>query len=107
MVVELAGGGDLMALYNNKDKEAYSFKTGLKVVLGAAKGLAYMHSMPTPAVHRDIKSGNIMVMEDGVTGKLGDCGESRRVDIDSTMTQPGSPLWAAVRFCSRDRSCVV
>ena len=28
-------------------------------------------------------------------GKLGDCGESRRVDLNSTMTRSGSPLWAA------------
>ena len=47
--------------------------------MGAAKGLSYMHLMPTPVVHRDVKSGNIMVMEDGETGKIGDCGESRRV----------------------------
>ena len=48
-------------------------------MLGVAKGLTYMHSMPTPVVHRDIKSDNIMIMEDGTTGKVGDCGESRRV----------------------------
>ena len=36
-----------------------------------------------------------MVMEDGTTGKLGDCGESRRVAFDSTMTSTGTPLWAA------------
>ena len=42
---------------------------------------------------------NVMVMKDEdseVIGKLGDCGESRRVDLDATMTQTGSPLWAAV-----------
>ena len=93
-----------MGLYEQKSKDGtYSFKLALKVVLGAAKGLAHMHSMPTPFVHRDVKSGNIMVMGekgDGdhneETGKLGDCGESRRVDLNATMTQTGSPLWAAV-----------
>ena len=93
MIIEFAGGGDLAHLYKG---DTFSFKIGLKVVLGAAKGLAHMHSMPTPVVHRDIKSGNVMVMSDGVTGKVGDCGESRRVDLNNTMTQTGSPLWAAV-----------
>ena len=93
MIIEFAGGGDLQHLYKG---DTFSFKIGLKVVLGAAKGLAHMHSMPTPVVHRDIKSNNVMVMSDGVTGKLGDCGESRRVDLNNTMTQTGSPLWAAV-----------
>ena len=98
MVIELATGGDLMQVYMGKKKREYSFKLGLKVIAGAAKALAHMHSMPTPIVHRDVKSGNIMIVEeDGVTlGKLGDCGESRRVDLNNTMTQTGSPLWAAV-----------
>ena len=43
-----------------------------------------------------LKSLNVMVMGDRITGKLGDCGESRRLDLNSTMTQIGSPLWAAV-----------
>ena len=107
MVVEMAGGGDLMGLYTQakkKDGHEYEFKTGLKVIFGAAKGLAHMHSMPTPFVHRDVKSGNIMVMGDGA-GKLGDCGESRRVDLNSTMTQTGSPLWAAPELLAGKRYC--
>ena len=100
MVIELAEGGDLMDFYMEKRKgRKYSYKVALKIALGAARGLAHMHSMPTPVVHRDIKSGNIMIMSDdsGVeVGKIADCGESRRVDLDSTMTQTGSPLWAAV-----------
>ena len=101
MVIELAGGGDLMDLYSKKrEGQEYSFKLGLEVVLGAAKGLAHMHSMPTPVVHRDVKSGNIMIVNDEnagrKVGKIADCGESRRVDLDSTMTATGSPLWAAV-----------
>ena len=93
MVIELAKGGDLCQLYKG---ELFSFHVGLKALAGAADGLLYMHSRPVPIVHRDIKSSNIMIMDDGVTGKLGDCGESRRVDLNSTMTQTGTPLWAAV-----------
>ena len=83
-----------MEFYRNK--QTFSFPLGLKIVVGASKGLAHMHSMPTPFVHRDIKSTNIMIMGDGLTGKVGDCGESRRVDLNATMTMTGSPLWAAV-----------
>ena len=78
--MELAAG-DLRGFYakptGDKD-DTYTFRSGKIVVAGAAKGLAYMHSMPSPVLHRDIKSGNIMVMKDGV-GKVGDCGESRRI----------------------------
>lgn len=107
----MADRGDLINFYQ-KD-QSFTFKQGIKVVLGAAKGLAYMHSMPTPVVHRDIKSSNIMVLGgegprdasrgaaagtsgDNVHGKVGDCGESRRVDLSATMTRLGTPLWAAV-----------
>ena len=105
MVVEMADGGDLTDLYKQKKGQDYSFKIGLKIVLGAAKGLAHMHSMPTPIVHRDVKSGNILVMADGVTGKLGDCGVSRRVDLESNMTIIGSPLWAAPELLAGKRYC--
>ena len=108
MVVELAEAGDVQGLYEDKDKRPYSLLLGLKVLAGAAKGLAYMHSMPVPIVHRDIKSGNIMVMMNeaqSLTGKVGDCGESRRVALDHTMTRMGSPLWAAPELLAGERYC--
>ena len=68
-----------------------------------------MHTMPTPIVHRDIKSLNIMVVQsreqDMVVGKLGDCGESRRIDLNATMTHTGSPLWAAPELLAGRRYC--
>ena len=97
-----ASGGDLRSLYQQK---TFDFKTGLKIVLGVAKGLAHMHSMPEAVVHRDIKSMNILVMEDLITGKVADCGESRRLDLNSTMTQTGSPLWAAPELLAGKRYC--
>ena len=53
-----------------------------------------MHSFPIPIVHRDLKSSNILITEEQV-GKISDCGESRRVSLDSTMTHVGTPLYAA------------
>ena len=109
ILVELADG-DLEALYKEKEGRPFSLLLGMEIVLGAAKGLAHMHLMPKPVVHRDVKSGNIMAVsvERGtaaeasapseLVGKMGDCGESRRIDLNSTMTRTGSPLWAAVRF---------
>ena len=53
MVLELASS-DLRSVYNKKNKD-FSLGTGLKIVAGVAKGLAYMHSRPEAVVHRDVK----------------------------------------------------
>ena len=61
-----------------------------------------MHSFPLPIAHRDLKSANVLVTSD-FHGKVSDCGESRRVDADSTMTMTGTPLWAAPELLAGDR----
>ena len=53
MVLELAHS-DLRSCYK---EENFTLEIGLKIVLGVAKGLAYMHTMPEPVVHRDVKVG--------------------------------------------------
>ena len=58
MVIELAGG-DLRSLYKEKNGATFTFEVGLKIVTDVAKGLAYMHSMPEPVIHRDVKVGFI------------------------------------------------
>ena len=41
------------------------------------QGLEHMHSFPTPVVHRDVKAGNIMIVNNGGGGRTG--GKDRRL----------------------------
>jgi len=91
IVFELCSLGDLSSAYR---RDWFTVAIGLKVLWGCARALSYMHSFPAPIVHRDLKCSNILITEEQ-EGKVGDCGESRRVDLDHTMTQVGTPLYAA------------
>ena len=90
-MLELCSLGGLFPAYRQK---WFTTVIGLRILWGCARALSYMHSFPVPIVHRDLKSGNILVTAEKV-GKIADCGESRRVDFESTMTQIGTPMWAA------------
>ena len=91
IIFELCALGDLTSACK---KEWFTDSVRLKILWGCARALCYMHSFPVPIVHRDLKSANILITDDWV-GKVGDCGASRRIDLNSTMTQVGSPVYAA------------
>ena len=91
IIFELCAHGDLTSAYK---KDWFTDSVRLKILWGCARALFYMHSFPAPIVHRDLKCGNILVTDDWV-GKVGDCGASRRIDLNSTMTQVGTPVYAA------------
>ena len=55
-----------------------------------------------PITHRDLKSANILLNAKKI-GKVADCGESRKVSSDSTMTQVGTPLYASPEILRGDR----
>ena len=90
---------------------AYNGVLAIKVLLDVAKGMAYLHSLkPSPLLHRDMKSGNILVTANWI-GKVADFGASKFHVTSETMTSVGTVCWMGeslsneqvrVDVCSRD-----
>ncbi|KAL9996614.1 putative protein kinase RLK-Pelle-RLCK-VIIa-2 family [Helianthus debilis subsp. tardiflorus] len=49
------------------------YLTRIKIALGAAKGLAFLHGEEKPVIYRDFKTSNILLGSD-YTAKLSDFG---------------------------------
>lgn len=67
------------SLISGVDKEESTLDWGarMKIALGAARGLAYLHEDSSPRViHRDFKSSNILLEHD-FTPKVSDFGLAR------------------------------
>ncbi|GFP86931.1 phytosulfokine receptor 2 [Phtheirospermum japonicum] len=56
-----------------------SWNTRMNIIRGVAKGLAFMHNLETPIIHRDIKASNILLDTD-FEAHIADFGLARRVE---------------------------
>ncbi|XP_052200841.1 leucine-rich repeat receptor protein kinase EMS1 [Diospyros lotus] len=56
-----------------------SWEARLKITRGVAKGLAYMHGLETPIVHRDIKASNVL-LDSEFEPHIADFGLARRIE---------------------------
>lgn len=66
-----------MILGIDKDTAPLNWAHRMKIALGAARGLAYLHEDSSPRViHRDFKASNIL-LEDDFTPKVSDFGLAR------------------------------
>ncbi|XP_031480260.1 uncharacterized protein LOC116250622 isoform X2 [Nymphaea colorata] len=84
LVYELVPNGSVESHLHGVDKQLapLDWSARMKIALGSARGLAYLHEDSSPRViHRDFKSSNIL-LEDDFTPKVSDFGLARAALTD-------------------------
>ncbi|XVE80711.1 hypothetical protein DITRI_Ditri15bG0002600 [Diplodiscus trichospermus] len=81
LVYEFMTNGSLHDLLSNRYRHTLSFMMRLRIALGSAKGILYLHTeADPPIIHRDIKANNIL-MDFKFTPKVSDFGISRLAPV--------------------------
>jgi serine/threonine protein kinase len=94
IVTELMENGSLKEVLQKTAAFPLTWKQRLRMAYNIASGLAYLHQLNPPVLHRDLKSSNLLV--DGVMNvKLADFGFARLKQDGETMTRCGTPCWTA------------
>ena len=107
MVTEYAPCGSLADCIKKRPEPDERIKT--KVLLDAARGLAYLHS--NGILHRDVKPDNVLVFSLDevltVNGKLTDFGSSRNINLlmtNMTFTKGiGTPTYMAPEVLNKEK----
>jgi serine/threonine protein kinase len=60
-VTEFLERGDLFGVLRNLDNKLTWAEPILRMTIDTSRGMAYLHSMKPPIIHRDLKSVNIHV----------------------------------------------
>ncbi|KAE8721084.1 putative LRR receptor-like serine/threonine-protein kinase [Hibiscus syriacus] len=77
LVYEFMPNGSLHDLLSDRYRHTLSFPMRLRIALGSAKGILYLHNEANPPIiHRDIKANNIL-LDFKFTPKVSDFGISR------------------------------
>eukprot|EP01094_Clydonella_sp_ATCC50884_P025548 TRINITY_DN6757_c0_g1_i1.p1 TRINITY_DN6757_c0_g1~~TRINITY_DN6757_c0_g1_i1.p1 ORF type:complete len:645 (+),score=137.06 TRINITY_DN6757_c0_g1_i1:276-2210(+) len=71
-----------------------------RILVQTVRGMAYLHSLNPPIIHRDLKSQNLLLTEDWNV-KVADFGLAR-VQVQNTMTATGTPQWSAPEVIRRE-----
>ncbi|KAG6625171.1 leucine-rich repeat receptor protein kinase HPCA1-like [Carya illinoinensis] len=83
LVYEFLPNGSLRESLSGKSGIYLDWKRRLRIALGSARGLAYLHELANPPIiHRDVKSANIL-LDENLTAKVADFGLSKLVSNGS------------------------
>ncbi|TYI39703.1 hypothetical protein ES332_A02G113000v1 [Gossypium tomentosum] len=83
LVYEFMANGTLRESLSGRSGIYLDWKRRLRISLGSARGLAYLHELANPPIiHRDIKSTNIL-LDENLTAKVADFGLSKLVSDSS------------------------
>ena len=107
LVMSFCEGGDLHRRVQQRKKEGGRLFTEARVVawlLQLTLALEYIHDRHS-IIHRDLKTQNVFLMEDGTTLKLGDFGVSRQLDLptDLARTCVGTPFYMCPELMRKQR----
>ena len=107
IVSEFCEGGSLFSLLHEKKNIAISWKQKLKVLKDVARGMLYLHEAPSPILHRDLKSLNLLLVKpvtgpnDDIFIKITDFGIARVMEKNTELTgQMGTCHWMAPEVLS-------
>lgn len=79
LVYEFMPNGTLRESLSGRSDIHLDWKRRLRIALGSARGLAYLHELANPPIiHRDVKSTNIL-LDENLTAKVADFGLSKLV----------------------------
>ncbi|CAN6581731.1 unnamed protein product [Malus baccata var. baccata] len=80
LVYEFMPNGTLRESLSGRSGIHLDWKRRLRITLGSARGLAYLHELANPPIiHRDVKSTNIL-LDEHLTAKVADFGLSKLVN---------------------------
>ncbi|GMI21958.1 hypothetical protein TeGR_g11071, partial [Tetraparma gracilis] len=84
MIMEFVERGSLRDVLDDADTQLTT-EQQLKILMGVAKGMAYMYAQEPPIQHRDLKSLNILLADD-FTPKISDFGLSKSEITMNSLT---------------------
>lgn len=107
LIYEFMRGGTLDDNLFNRNGPVLPWEMRHKIALGLALALHYLHEgRGVYVVHRDIKSGNIM-LDENCKAKLGDFGLARLVEyaqVPKTTEKMGTQGYAALEYCETGKA---